>query len=105
MTQFNNQSEIIAGLQASSQAITEASNRLPMSDFIRGTDTQWSPADYLKHLILSVKPFASALKLPHDQLDDLFGKATRSSMTDRSTGERSANFIYLINLTMFVTSH
>jgi hypothetical protein len=34
----------------------------------------WSGADYLKHLILTIKPLAKALSLPPDRLRAMFGQ-------------------------------
>ncbi len=41
----------------------------------------WSAAGYLKHLLLSVKPFVRAFQFPADQLERRFGLAQRPSMT------------------------
>jgi hypothetical protein len=39
----------------------------------------WSGADYLKHLILTIKPLAKALGLPPDRLRAMFGQPDHAS--------------------------
>lgn len=61
------------------QNISDAVAAMTPEDFARSSGEVWSAAGYLKHLILSVKPFAKALSLPHDQLQGLFGKPDHAS--------------------------
>ncbi|MCK6578179.1 MAG: DinB family protein [Anaerolineae bacterium] len=44
-----------------------------------GSDQSWSAADYLKHLILAVKPFAKGLALPREQLLQMFERPSAPS--------------------------
>lgn len=48
--------------------------------YVRNGD-EWSASDYLKHLLLSVKPFAKGMNFPPTQIKKLFGEAERPSMT------------------------
>lgn len=65
-------------------------NSLSMSEdrFYEGSAESWSGADYLKHLILSVKPFAKGLNLPRERLAQMFGTADRPSLTSAQFVER-----------------
>jgi hypothetical protein len=44
-----------------------------------GTTEAWSAADYLKHLIISVKPVAKAMAMPPEGLAKMFGESGRAS--------------------------
>lgn len=81
MTTIQTKSDIIAALQQSYEQVISTATQLPDTQFFTGTDTEWSPADYLKHLILSVKPFARALQLTPEQLESMFGTSADGSMT------------------------
>jgi uncharacterized damage-inducible protein DinB len=61
------------------QNISDAIAAMAPEDFARSSGDLWSAAGYVKHLVLSVKPFAKALSLPPDQLRELFGKPDHAS--------------------------
>lgn len=66
--------EIQQGLAATVSSMTD-------NAFVRHTGREWPAADYLKHLVLSVKPFARALQLPKERLIAMFGRPERPSMS------------------------
>lgn len=74
----HSKTQIIDDLKEIQQTLHETLVNMPEDKFFTGTETEWSPADYLKHLIISVKAFAKGLTLPHDQMEALFGKADGS---------------------------
>ncbi|MEM9955549.1 MAG: DinB family protein [Chloroflexota bacterium] len=78
---MQSKSDIITTLQQEADAITQTINTLSDVEFVTGTDERWSAEGYLKHLILSVKPFASGLKLPPEQLAKRFGTTDNGSMS------------------------
>ena len=63
-------SEVQAGLDSTVQAQSA-------EQFNRGTETDWSPSDYLKHLLLSNKPFVKGLGKPKEFLESAFGLIDR----------------------------
>ncbi len=71
--------QIIQQLAAIQHTITSKIEALSADQFTRQPKTEWSAADYFKHLILSVKPFAKGLSLSKPQLVELFGVAERAS--------------------------
>ena len=73
--------QIIDQLQQIHQLIHQTVADMPEEKLFAGTETQWSPADYLKHLIIANKPFAKGLMMPHDQLGEMFGKSDNGSMS------------------------
>lgn len=88
MTDPYNKAEIIAAIQADSQKI--AQNAAAMTEaqlFAVGVDA-WSAGDYLKHLILSVKPMARVFELPPDKVGGRFGMADRPSVTYAELGQK-----------------
>lgn len=81
MTELYTKSDITARLKALQIGLTETVAAMTPQQFERVTKEEWSAADYLKHLILSVKPFARVISLPLDKLRDMFGTPDRGSMT------------------------
>jgi hypothetical protein len=81
MTEIYAKSDIIARLKALQADVSETVATMTPEQFERVTGEEWSAADYLKHLILSVKPFARVISMPLDKLHDMFGTADRDSMT------------------------
>lgn len=73
--------QIIDHLQQIHQSIRQTVADMPEDKLFAGTTEQWSPADYLKHLIIANKPFAKGLMMPHDQLGEMFGKSDNGSMS------------------------
>lgn len=73
--------EIIIRLLQVQRDLSDTVRKMSTAQFERGTAQAWSPADYLKHLLLSVKPFAKALTFPPDALKRRFGDVTRPPLT------------------------
>ncbi len=72
--------EIIEQLRRVQQGVAETVAGIPAAHFERGSAEAWSPSDYLKHLLLSVKPFAKAVTFPPDALKRRFGVPSRPSL-------------------------
>jgi hypothetical protein len=72
---------IIERLREIQHDLSATVQQIPSADFDRGTPDSWSPASYLKHLLLAVKPFAKAVALPPDALKRRFGTAPYPSQT------------------------
>lgn len=81
MTELYAKSDIAARLKAVQTSLNDTVTAMTPEQFERVTGEEWSAADYLKHLILSVKPFARVISMPLDKLHDMFGTADRDSMT------------------------
>ena len=88
MTNIRTREDISIALQQVRVQVTTTVTQLSNSQFFQGTDTSWSAADYLKHLILSVKPFARALELSTERLEQRFGASQTGSMTYEELVER-----------------
>lgn len=69
--------EIVIRLRHVQRDLSDTVHTMSAVQFEAGTPQSWSPADYLKHLLLSVKPFAKALSFPPDALKRRFGEITR----------------------------
>lgn len=81
MTELYAKSDITARLKAIQTGLNETVKTMTSAQFERVTGEEWSAADYLKHLILSVKPFARVISMPLDRLRDMFGTPDRESMS------------------------
>ncbi len=79
MTQPHSKAEILQHLQTIRDGVSDTLSALSLEQMNAGTAESWSAANYLKHLILSIKPFAKAMKFPPAQLEKLFGLAERPS--------------------------
>ncbi len=73
--------EIIERLREIQHGLSATVHPLSPAHFDRGTADAWSPANYLKHLLLAIKPFAKAITFPPDALRRRFGTADRPSLT------------------------
>ena len=71
--------EIIAGLKAENSAVHGYFSAIPEPKFFEAPPNIWSPADNLVHLIKSISPIVTALKLPKMALRMRFGKAKHAS--------------------------
>jgi hypothetical protein len=71
--------DILSHLSHIQQAVATLTNAMTGEQFFHDTDTRWSPAGYIKHLILSIKPVAKALNLPPDRILSLFGAPAQPS--------------------------
>lgn len=73
-------SEIVERLRHIQHGVSATVRAIPAERFEQGSAQAWSPADYLKHLLLSVKPFAKAVTFPPDALRRRFGAPQRPSL-------------------------
>jgi hypothetical protein len=69
--------ELITKLRHVQERLTADVQAMSAAQFSTGTPEAWSAADYLKHLILSVKPAAKGLRLPAERLKSMFGQVER----------------------------
>jgi hypothetical protein len=81
MTELYAKQDIAARLKSVQTGLTDTVAIMTPEQFERVTGDEWSAADYLKHLILSVKPFARVISMPLNKLHDMFGTADSDSMT------------------------
>lgn len=72
--------EIVIRLREVQRSLTDTVRAMSDEQFETGTSQAWSPSDYLKHLLLSVKPFAKAIGFPPDALKRRFGVIDRPSL-------------------------
>jgi hypothetical protein len=79
MSTPHTKTDVIEQLREVEAALADTVNNYPAEQFDRDLPDSWSAASYLKHLILSNKPFAKALTLPKDQLQSMFGQPTQPS--------------------------
>jgi DinB superfamily len=69
--------EIIIRLRQIQHDLANSVRSMSDAQFERGSAQSWSPEAYLKHLLLSIKPFGKALSFPPDALKRRFGEVTR----------------------------
>ena len=81
MTELYAKPDIAARLKAVQIALNDTVAAMTPEQFERVTGAEWPASGYLKHLILSVKPFARVISMPLDKLHDMFGTPDRDSMT------------------------
>ncbi len=80
MTNPQTKFELIAALEDLHTGLADTIATMSLTDFERaGTDDRWSPKDYLKHILLSVKPIVKALEMSADKVRKLFPVAEGSS--------------------------
>lgn len=80
--------EIIERLRDIQREVAVTVAAIPTARFEVGSADSWSPASYLKHLLLSVKPFAKAVSFPPDALKRRFGSPDRPSLPYAELRER-----------------
>jgi len=73
--------EMAEQLRQVQQGVAESARALTPAQFHQHSGDAWAAADYLTHLILSVKPFAKAMSLPAERVVSLFGQSDRPSRT------------------------
>ncbi|HEX2908502.1 MAG TPA: DinB family protein [Phototrophicaceae bacterium] len=73
--------DLIERLQRVQQTISDTVQGLSPAQFVTGTDTAWSAAGYLKHLILSIQPIARVVSRSAEQLRRRFGQPDRPALT------------------------
>lgn len=79
MSQIYSKAEITEHLTRVQHAIASTIAQASPEALNAGTSEAWSAADYLKHLIISVKPLAKAMSMPPENLAKLFGESGRAS--------------------------
>jgi uncharacterized damage-inducible protein DinB len=73
--------DIAAQLDALRQKLNKAMSRVRPAQFCQVTTDKWSAADYLKHLLISNKPIARAMRQDPDSLVRTFGSPDHASRT------------------------
>lgn len=81
MSHPHSKADLIAQLKEVQRSLTASVETISPERFDLSDGTEWSAASYLKHLILSNKPFVRGLGLPKEQLAGMFGQAERPSRT------------------------
>lgn len=71
-------SEQLARIQ---EYVTADIRRMTEAQFCNGSAKSWSAADYLKHLLLSIKPMTKAMGFPAAVLEKQFDRSGRPSRT------------------------
>jgi hypothetical protein len=73
--------EIIEQLASVQTHVTTDIGRMSEAQFCNGSAESWSAADYLKHLLLSIKPMTKAMGFPAEVLEKQFDRSGRPSRT------------------------
>lgn len=81
MSDPQNQREIIEHIASIQQGVRDDIGRMSDEQFNDGTVEAWSATDYLKHLLLSVKPVAKGMGFPADVLEKQFDLSRRASIS------------------------
>lgn len=81
MSDPQSQEDIVERIASIQQGVSNDIVGMSDAQFNSGTTEAWSAADYLKHLLLSVKPVAKALAFPADRLQSRFGLCEQPSRT------------------------
>lgn len=71
--------ETLAALRDVGQRISDAIQKAPADRFFRGDKRAWSAADYLKHLLIAVKPVARVMSRPAAEMIARLGSADHTS--------------------------
>src|SRR5262245_11610566 len=88
MNEPQNKAEIIAAIQATTQETVQNVTATSEAQLFAVAVDAWSAGDYLKHLILSVKPMARVFEFPPEKLGERFGLADRPSLTYAGLAEK-----------------
>jgi hypothetical protein len=73
--------EILVELQNVQQRVVQIIAGMDVAQFSKPNAENWSPADHIKHLLMSIKPFAKAMMMPREQMTGMFGTASRPPMS------------------------
>ena len=79
MSDPQTKAEMIERLREVQDGLSVTVRAIPPAHFDRGTAQDWSPASYLKHLLLAVKPFAKGISYPPAQIKRMFGEPDHPS--------------------------
>ena len=79
MSDPQSQSAIVEHITTIQAGVTNDITRMSDAQFTNGTAESWSAADYLKHLLLSIKPVAKAMGFPAEILERQFDRSERTS--------------------------
>ncbi len=79
MSDPQSQQEIVEQITTIQLGVSDDIARMSDAQFSSGSTKAWSAADYLKHLLLSVKPVAKAMGFPANRLETLFGLSQHGS--------------------------
>ena len=79
MSDPQSQQDIVEQITAIQHGLSNDIERITDARFCTGTAESWSASDYLKHLLLSVKPVAKAMSFPAEVLERQFGRSERAS--------------------------
>jgi len=79
MSDPQSQNEIIEQIASIQEGISRDIGCMSDTQFNDGSIEAWSAADYLKHLLLSVKPVAKGMGFPADVLKQQFDCSNRAS--------------------------
>jgi hypothetical protein len=78
MSNIPTKADILRDLAAVRDQVYDTAVGLSSEVFHHGTAENWSAANYLGHLVLSVKPVAKAFKIPAERLASMFGETTHA---------------------------
>jgi hypothetical protein len=74
-------SSLLADLQDVHREVSRYFRELPVQDAYRTVGEAWAPIDDLRHLTLSTTALRRALGLPHEVMDEKFGRPEAPSRT------------------------
>ena len=77
----HSKADLIKGLSQVQQDLTTFVQNLSPAQFSSTSGSEWPASGYLKHLLLSIKPFAKAIHFPAEQLQRRFGLSDRPSIS------------------------
>lgn len=79
MTSPQTTADLIEQLGAAQQTLIDHAEGMSLVQFTRQTGTSWSAAEYVKHLLLSIRPVTKALEMDPQALQRRFGQADHAS--------------------------
>jgi hypothetical protein len=78
MSNIPSKADLLRDLAAVRDQVYDTAVGLSADAFNHGTIENWSAANYLGHLVLSVKPVAKGFKIPAERLATMFGETTHA---------------------------
>jgi len=79
MTTPNTKTELIEQIRQVEAALAQTVENITADQFDTAPSESWPASGYLKHMILSTKPFVKALSLPKEQMQSMFGPPDHAS--------------------------